>query len=169
MEVYMRRKEDTEKHIRKNLTTAIEIIEKLGWGQGYEQETRRQSGRETQFEREVNTTEDLFGNTKVDIYRAITMFPFHSYTNAAITIPKYVPYLNEAAICAVIQCINDFEMPVEKTALDRKIFLRRWNRNINPKKGEWLVSEALKDASERSDLAEIFCQLIEEAERRGEI
>ena len=169
METYMRNKKDTEEHIRKNLTTAREIIGQIGWSPGYEEEPRRREDREIEFQREINGNEDPFGKTKIGIYEAITMFPNHPYAGVPITTSKYAPYLNEAAVCAVIQRINDFEMPVEKTALDRKIFLHCWNRNINPEKGEWLVLEALREASEQSNLAEIFCQLIEEAERRGEI
>lgn len=168
METYMRNKKDTEEHIRKNLTTASTIIEKLGWGQGYDLEPKK-TDKWHLFPAGIISTEEDYGNYKVGIYEAITMFPNHTYAGVQITKAKYAPYLNEATVCAVIQRINDFEMPVEKTALDRKIFLQRWNRNINPEKGEWLVLEALREASEQSNLAEIFCQLIEEAERRGEI
>lgn len=171
MNYYMNRKSKTESYLSKTLITAIQIIQRVGWDNGYHLEPKQRADEKTEYNEWLNGYENRLGKTKVGIYEAITMIPelepVHERTIVAET--KYHPYLNETAICAVIQRINDFEMPIEKTALDRKIFLQRWNRNINPEKGEWLALEALREASEQSNLAEIFCQLIEEAERRGEI
>ena len=157
---YMTSRQAVQNYIKTLLLNAAEVIEILGWDDGYEPKPKKDGQPDVRQE---------LGDFRVTAYEAawkLEKINTNEVRRAVAEKDVYNRRLPEAAFCAILNTVAEFTYAEKRRPRERRILLQQWNRSETKEKD---VVDVIRKAAKRGDLAEIYCQVIEEAEQAGEI